>query len=442
MSIKFDNTELVGATYTPRYVKHESSPDREIVTLPIIRQNGSVKISARYGEKTITLEGIITGSSMADLESKIDTMKELFSRQDKNLDIDWNGGTRRYVATCVKHNFDRDHYNISFCPWSAEFLVPLGVGVDTSATSLYDTSSITADTTNVTLTFAGSAQPKPIFTIDMTTAGSAQVIKLINNDTGQFIKIDGPFSNADQIIVDCNALTVKKNGTSIPFRGVLPVFYIGANSFSMTIIGSGSNQDVAQLYDDGTRNVNYDYGSGQPWVAQSFIPTESGYIDKLSLEVDKQGTPGGSMQFLIYTDNNNAPGTVLSSGNGYSISAANVPGSKGFTDATWSSGSKAFLTAGVRYWIVLNPATASGTDINNFFGWYYKSGLAVYPSGKSMGKKSASVTVWANGVVNSQNSPSYMTLGDFENAFITYMGSGGASSHSVRLRISYTKTWL
>jgi len=440
MSIKFDNTELVGTTYTPRYVKHESSPDREIVTLPITRQNGSVKISSRYGDKTITLEGIITGSSSADVESKIDIFKELFSRQDKNLDIDWNGGTRRYVATCIRHNFDRDHYNISYVPWTAEFLVPLGIGTDISATSLYDTASITADTTTIaTLTFAGSAQPKPVITIDLTTVGSAQVVQLINNDTGQFIKIDGPFSNADQIIVDCNALTVKKNGTAIVFRGSLPVFIIGANSFSMTIIGSGSTLDQSQYFDDGSRSVNYDYGTGISWDAQSFIPTESGYIDKMSLLLDKEGTPGGTVQFLIFSDDNNTPGTNLS-GSGYEIATSSVT-TKGMYDVAWVSGTKPFLTAGTRYWIVRNPSTATGTDISNFIGWYFSEDLADYPNGKAMARGSTAGS-WVNGVANSQSSPTYVTPGNFEFSFATYMGSGGASSHSVRLRISYTKTWL
>jgi len=440
MSIKFDTVELVNTTYTPRYAKHESSPDREIVTLPITRQNGSVKISSRYGEKTITLEGIITGTSMADLESKIDIMKELFSRQDKNLDIDWNGGTRRYVATCTKHNFDRDHYNIAFCPWSAEFMIPLGVGTDTSATSLYDTSALTADTTTINpLTFAGSAQPKPVITVNMSTVGSAQVVKLINNDTGQFIKIDGPFAGSDVLIVDCNALTVTKNGTAITFRGVLPLFYIGGNSFSMTIIGGGSVIDQTQYYDNGNRSVTYDYGTGIPWDAQSFIPAESGYVDYFEVTLDKDGSPGGTVQFLIFSDVNNAPGVNLSGG-GYNIAASAVT-SKSFYAVTWTSGTKPFLTAGTRYWLVKNPGTISGTDISNFVGWYYANGLTRYPTGKAMAR-ATSASAWINGASDSQVSPGRVTTGDFEFAFITYMGSGGASSHSVRLRVSYTKTWL
>jgi hypothetical protein len=439
-SIKFDNQELVGTTYVPRFVKHESSPERESVLLPITRQNGSVRVSSRYGTKIIYLQGIITGTSQANLEANIDTMKELLSRIDKNLDIDWNGSTRRYVATCQKHEFDRDHFHLLFVPWTAEFIVPAGIGKDTASTSLYDTSSITATTTAITLTFAGSAQPKPIFTIDMTTVGSAQVIKLLNNDTGEYMKIDGPFTNGDQVIVDCNNMTVKKNTVEIPFRGSFPNFYVGGNDFRFIIIGDGSNENQYQYDNNGSQTVNYNYGSGSPFQAQSFVPTESGYIEKLQLDVLKNGNPGGYMNFIIAEDNNGIPDSDLSQ-NSYQIAAAAVPSPHAFTDAPFVSGTRKFVTAGKRYWIVLNPNQATGTDISNFFGWMYSDDITDYAYGKAMVKPSASGT-YVNGTANSQISPARITAGDFQMTFRVYLGSGGAASHSLRLRASYTKLWL
>jgi hypothetical protein len=409
--------------------------------LPITRQNGSVRVSSRYSTKTIKLQGIITGTSQANLEANIDSFKELFSRLDKNLDIDWNGATRRYVASCIKHDFDRDHFHLLFVPWTAEFLVPLGVGTDTSSTSLYDTSSITAVTTNITLTFAGSAQPKPIFTIDMTTVGSAQVIELINNDTGQYIKIDGPFSNSDTIIVNCNTLSVTKNAAPIVFRGALPSFYIGANSFSMIIIGHGSTEDQTQPTTDSNLNIDYDDGTGIPFAAQSFTLEESGYIDYIDVIAAKDGSPTGSMYFQIYNDNNNSPGTLLGSG-GYSIAAASL-GVPTTYSATFGGGSKAFLNANTKYWIVLNPSTQIGTDASNYFTWWAHAGISLYPTGKAMALRAIlGGYLWENGLAHSDISPERVQTGNYVNTFTIYRGSGGAANHSIRLRISYTKTWL
>ncbi len=438
-SIKFDSTEILNTTYVPRFVKHESTADREIVTLPITRSNGSVKISARYAEKIITIQGILIGTSAADLESKIDAFKELFSRQDKNLDIDWNGSTRRYVATCKRHDFDRDHFNISYVPWSAEFLVPLGIGTDSSETSIYDSSGIGA-TASTTLTFAGSAQPRPIFTIDMTTAGSAQVIQLLNNDTGQFIKIDGPYANSDQIIVDCLAMTVKKNGTSINFRGLFPNFYIGANSFTINIIGAGSNADQAELTGAVSGAIIYDDGSFLPWEAQSFIPSESGYVDKIDLVLAKTGAPTGNFDVLLYSDENNKPSINLTSGNpGYRIAASSVT-TLNLYNLAWVSGTRPFLTAGVKYWIVNNPATLTSTSSIKYITWQADV-LSAYPTGKAMFRKGSTGT-WRNGLASPVLTPDYGLPGDYVMTFRTYMGSGGSVTSSVRLRVKYTKQWL
>ncbi len=114
--IQFDSVEILNSTYSPRFVKHESAAERFVNSLQLAREDGEILISANYGKKKITLSGILLGTSKNDLESKIDIFKELLSRQEKNLDIDWNGITLRFVATCVSHNFDRDHYNINFVP--------------------------------------------------------------------------------------------------------------------------------------------------------------------------------------------------------------------------------------------------------------------------------------------------------------------------------------
>lgn len=439
-TVTYDSTSIISSSYNPRFVQHESVPARVLSTQSPSAADGEVLVAERYGSKHILLSGMIVGSSVADAESKIDTLKELFSRPNKNLDIDWNGSTRRYVAICVAHNFQRDHYNTNFIPWTADFLVPAGIGVDTGVTSLYDTSALTAATTNITTVYAGSAVPRPKFTINMTTVGDAAVIKLENVTTGEYIKIDGPFSNADEIIVDCATRTVTKNGTAITFRGLFPDWIVGSNSFRMTIIGSGSNADQSQTTEAGSRAVFYDNTTAFPWGAQSFVPSESGYVEKFEVIVDKEGTPGGKMQFLIYSDNNNEPGSNLCGANSYEIDDSAI-GAKATETAVWTGGTRPYLTAGQRYWLVLNPNVITGSDINNFFGWYYSAGLTSYPAGKAMFRRTTS-DAWTNGVANAQTNPPGGAIGEDEHCFTSYLGSGGGPSHSIRLRIAYTKRWL
>jgi len=134
MTILFDTVDISTDPYVPRFIKHETVPERILSLMELARENGSVIVAEKYGVKHILLQGIIYGSTQVDLETKIDTFKELFSREAKDLDISWEAGTRRYVATCVSHKFDRDYFHISICPWTADFIVPEGVGKDTTRT--------------------------------------------------------------------------------------------------------------------------------------------------------------------------------------------------------------------------------------------------------------------------------------------------------------------
>jgi len=98
-SVKFDNTEIVTTDYVPRYFKHESAPLRELALLGLAKNDGAILISEKYGTKRIMVAGHIKASTASSMETAIDTFKELFSRKEKNLDISWADGTRRYVAT-------------------------------------------------------------------------------------------------------------------------------------------------------------------------------------------------------------------------------------------------------------------------------------------------------------------------------------------------------
>ena len=65
MSIKFDNQELIGSTYIPRFVKHESNPDRELNSAELSGEDGSVFISTRWGKKIIkTSTAAVTSISL------------------------------------------------------------------------------------------------------------------------------------------------------------------------------------------------------------------------------------------------------------------------------------------------------------------------------------------------------------------------------------------
>lgn len=449
MSIQYDSTELLGATYIPRYVHHESSPDRIINSIKLARQDGEVIIDDTMAIKYIDIVGVLVGTSASDLETKIDAFKELIARKDKNLDISWAGGTRRYVCRSVEHKFNRDFFNTYHVPYSVRFFVPTGYGKDTSETTALNHSAITATTDTESITFAGSYKPKARHKITITTRGNADVVRVENVTTGDYMDVDlDGFADGDYFEIDEENQTVKKNGTTnLDYRGKFPSAIIGVNSLKITIMGSGSTADQTQIYNDGSSTAVIVNGGWvtSPWQSQSFIPDESGRRHKISVSVAKDdgGTLAGVLQFLLYSDNNGVPGSPLYVGKAYEIAHADVPSSLNFYDALWtgSDAVRPFLKKGQRYWLVLNPGTISGSDSSNFYRWGFSDVPTRYLLGKSMFRKSSS-DPWQDGSASGQSSDGG-TVGQYDMMFTMYRGSdGGAASHSVIWQIYYTKKYL
>lgn len=455
-SIKYDTTELVNATYVPRRTNHESAPERIIDSMKLARQDGEAVIDDVLDKKFITIEGILIGSSQSDLETKIDSFKELIYRKDKNLDIDFAGGTRRYVCRAVSLDFDRDHFNLTHVPYKIVFLVPSGIGKDTSETTAQDQNNIVATSTAKVVAFTGSYDPKPRHKIIVNTRGNADVVRITNTDTSEYIEVDlDGFSGADYLEIDQENKTVKKNGTTnLEYRGKFPTAIIGNNNYTLDVYGSGYTLDQEQTVNDGSlRSVLYSNTTPDrlPQQAQSFKLSQSGRVGKISCYIDKDGAPTGKMQWHFRDDSNNSPDMTASgrvSGNGsngteeYEIAAASVPASGAFTEASNvnAHSAAAFLKAGVRYWLFLNPGVVSGTTSSDFYCWYYSNIPTRYVDGKAMANR-ISGQAYVDGVGNAQAGDG-VDEGQFDYMFRIYRGDGNSPSFDLRWQIYYTKKYL
>jgi hypothetical protein len=448
MSIKYDSTELQNATYLPRYIQHETSPERLIDSIKLIRQNGEIIIDDTMSIKYIDIVGVLIGSSKSDLETKIDAFKELISRKDKNLDIDWAGGTRRYVCRSIRHEFKRDFYNILHCPYLIRFLVPSGIGIATAEVTLLDKSGIVATTNSEALTFLGSVQPKPKHRIDITTLGNADVIRIENVDTGDYMDVDLKISTGfiGSFEIDEENQTVTAGTTNLNYRGKFPSVNPGLNNLKMTVYGSGSTLDINQPGYDGAGECVFAYGgmSSSPWQAQSFVPTQSGRVRYPVARVCKTdgGTLTGAMQFQIYSDDNGKPGTELISGD-FEMAHDSIAGIYASVIGVWNGtdANRPYLTAGKKYWLVFDPRNLTGTDVDNCYFWSFDNDPTSYDKGKAMFMKATAET-WQDGNA-SANLADGGVVGQTDMTFYIYMGSdGGVASHNVRWRVYYTPKYL
>jgi len=455
MSIKYDSTELENATYLPRYVHHETAPERLINSLKLARQDGEVIIDDTLSIKYIEISGILVGSSRSDLDGKIDAFKELISRKDKNLDVTWVSGIRRYVCRSITHEFNRDFYNILHVPYTIRFFVATGYGKDTSETTALNKTGIVAATDSEEVTLAGSYNPKPKHTINLDTRGNADIIRLENEDTGDYMDIDLGEDSADgiwdgdYIVVDEEDLTVKKNGTTaMEYRGKFPSTVIGANNLKMTIYGNGYTLD--EYNDDNTgalSSVVWDNGTVQPWGMQSFVAGNSGRVKKLGLPIVKNGAPTGYAYFNLWTDDNGKPGTFMGTAY-YRIAMTSIPsfGAIQWSDFLWggTATKEPFLTKGKRYWIVNYGNQVTGSDVSKYLMWPYSNLATSYLYGKAMAAKIEAdflADILFDGIANA-GAGDGVDNGQYNCMFRVYLGDGAAVSHDIDWEIKYTKKYL
>ena len=426
-SVKFDSVELNATPYFPRTAKHESFPERQVGTMQPSREDGDIFMYERFGKKIITMTGHLCGTSQADFESKKDTMSELLSRVEKNLDFDWNGSTRRYVATCSRFELDRDHYNISNCPFIIEFVVSGGVGKDTSITVEKHAVSLNANPYSFTSTFAGSAAPKPVITIEIGAWFTNPMgVMLENVTTGEkivFNKQTGHLASGDTIVFDFENKKVTLEGVEQKFYGSFPTLIIGANSLKIT---------VAEILDQYTSNIEsfaieYDVYGANLLFAQAFmIPYTDPTYKKVDLYFEKEGTPPNALSFEIQTDDGGKPSGTKVEANAY----GSIPEASVGTDPAWISAylnDHITLQANTRYWIVVK--TTNGDASNKYLFPAVAGASAIYPKG------GASRTI--DGGANWTDKPD-----ENMGMKLSYGGSKDTPLGTVTLDVDYYKRWL
>lgn len=215
-------------------IDHNNIPDKDVALLGLANTNASVIPQVGYPSKKITIAGSIIGSSQSDLDSRIDTFKSYFNGKNKNLDITYNGTTRRYIATATAVSIKRSNKAL-YADFTVEFVCPKPFGCATAATTAVNQSGRTLSAYNDTHTFLGTAPYQlPVITITYAAvAGGAAAVSFGNTANGQGIMVtDQTWVAGDVLQIDCVNKTVKRNGTEIDFLGAFPEFAPGLQGFT------------------------------------------------------------------------------------------------------------------------------------------------------------------------------------------------------------------
>ena len=246
-TITYNAYDLQTSNIITEKVLHTSAPDNDLSTEQKMRRSGSYLMSNYWVRKVITLTGHILGSSVSDLDSRIDALKQNLVGENLNLDIGYSGGTRRYRATTRRVDIEREHFHTNWCPFMIEFVCADAFGKATSPTSVTQEDNTTSPFSK-TFTITGSVGPYPIITLDFTSGSNVSVIVITNTTTGDSITITRGFADAESLVVDCDGMTVKVDGTEVDFSGVFPEFVVGSNTLQVTVTGTPFDIDLDITY--------------------------------------------------------------------------------------------------------------------------------------------------------------------------------------------------
>jgi hypothetical protein len=255
-ALSFDSNSL--QTYSPTTrvgiitndIDFSDIATKSMSMFPIANSNLSAISSVNYPNKTITITGGVSGSSASDLDSRLDTFRGYFIGTDKNLDITYNGSTRRFIATANTVNITRGA-NGKYATFSIEFICTSPFGTDTSNTTALSATGRTGSSYSDAYIFLGTAPaqlPVITITINSLTGGTGAYILVGNDDTGQQIIVTNNFSADDVLEIDCYNKTVKLNGTDVDFVGGFPEFVPGASHIDYADNFTTRNFDISVVY--------------------------------------------------------------------------------------------------------------------------------------------------------------------------------------------------
>lgn len=244
--ISFNGNNLESAYLIVNRLNKSDAPNRSLQSEILSFQDGQTIVTDFWRSRTIVIGGMINASSESHLGTLLDTLKGDLSDKEKNLDVDYGGGTRRYVGTLASLTAPEQFYNITHLPYTAEFLCqPFGKATSTTTFSSLD---ITGASETDSITVVGSYKPQPIIQMTFDSAVGVTAVSFENTTTGDTIEIAETVTTSDVLIIDTATSKVTLEGTQVDFDGPMPDFTTGINSFTIEVGSTSHQYDLSIQY--------------------------------------------------------------------------------------------------------------------------------------------------------------------------------------------------
>lgn len=217
-------------------IRHTDMPESSGDVVPLAHVSDSVAPSSEYPNRLVRLGGTIHGSSQADLDTRIDSFKAIFVQREKNLDIAYGSGTRRYRTLKVNSLGIERQDKALFATFSVEIICK-PFGTETTATTIANVSNRTDASYTVTPTIGGTAPYQlPIITITIDAlTGEGDFLQVSNDLNGQEIILAGLGLEAgDVVVINAETRKVTVDDVEVDYSGTFIELEPGAQSFTIT----------------------------------------------------------------------------------------------------------------------------------------------------------------------------------------------------------------
>jgi predicted phage tail component-like protein len=226
-------------------------PAKMIQTETKARADGLTIVNVKYGQRQISVEGLLSAADRNTLVGLVDTMKMNLKDASGVLDIDYGNSTRRYYATVSDLNIPEEFYSITSVPYKIKFICadPFGYATNSGILSL---PGQTAQLLDTLITMSGSIDSDPVVQLTINSASVFSLLTISNENTNEFIIISKPggnFANSDVVIMDSKRKVVQINNSGVDYTGRFPTLGVGSvQRLRVAIQATSVNYDLVIKY--------------------------------------------------------------------------------------------------------------------------------------------------------------------------------------------------
>lgn len=239
----FNGFSLQDDNFITERITMRGYASREVIRGKVNRREGVKLLATEFGEKEISIEGVVIAASASDLQTKLDSLKQALTMEEGNLIIETG---RTFEATVTSLAIPDEHYNQSRAPYQITFICtnPFAIGSQLSAVSPVQSGIFTfSGYVNISGTFFN--RPTIIYT-PPSRVGDTFIRKmtLSHTNSGQEATVSGfgggtnnGLSYQDAVTINLDDFTTLEGTDEIGNSGAFARFEPGDNNYVLTVSG-------------------------------------------------------------------------------------------------------------------------------------------------------------------------------------------------------------